>query len=495
MAYKQHWQEVVSNDDDESVYEYLHYPPPQQKSKIYVDQNGHKFRVPSPAPSKYKIQQPTAEDNIVIKNFLGVPQQPRQRSSSTGAQPQPNVVFVQQPASRSPSRERRRHHDYSSDEEDYRGRKHRGKSPYRGANDLAIEIAKLELMKEQKYRHDLDPVLAEKVARLEQLEKKKESEAEEAALLARIEDRKRKEKQALEANILEYKERLRKEAEAEEAAILAAEQKRLKRDAELKAEAEKMTLLARAKAEKEKAEYARIVAEAKAKAEKEKKEAEEERRKIILEEKLREEKEKKERDELRKRILAEEEERIAKEKAKKKKEEDEFQQKVKERFMRAGKQDPCCRHCRYANLLSGYSPEYIEDILDSKRKALERRHSHNTANKLAVDISRPTYIRVKIEHLYPETLDRYNLPWDYDPTDKKYVLIKEYISHELQQELFEHTRLIKLKRERYLIDNGRREEVITTLTPGGQDDMYLVKKKIKRTPSKGKSPGRGWMFT
>ena len=495
MPYKSQWQEVVSNDDDESVYEYLHYPPPQQKSKIYIDQNGHKFRIPSPEPSKYKVHQP-AEDNITIKNFLGVPQQARQRSSSTGAQPQPNVVFVQQPASRSPSRERRRHHDSSSDEDDYRGRKHRGKSPYRGGNvDLAIKMAKLELMEEKQQRHSMDPILAEKIARLEQLEKRKESELEEAALLARIEDRKRKEKLAIEANILEYKERLRKESEAEEAAILAAEQKRLRREAELKAETERLTMLAKTKAEKEKAETARIIAEAKAKAEQDREKAKEERRQILLEEKLREEKEKKEREELRKKILAEEEERIAKEKAKKKKEEDEFQQKVKERFMKAGKKCPFCNCSPHTDRCSGYSPDYIEDILDSKRKSLDRRHSQHGANKLAVDIARPTYIRVKLEHLYPETLERYNLPWSYDPIDKKYVLIKEYISHELQQELFEHTRLIKIKRERLLIDGGRKEEIITTLTPGGQDDMYLVKKKIKRTPSKGRSPGRGWMFT
>ena len=119
----------------------------------------------------------------------------------------------------------------------------------------------------------------------------------------------------------------------------------------------------------------------------------------------------------------------------------------------------------FADCLPGYSPDYIEDILESNKRDLARSTSHRSANSLALEISRPTYIRVKLEHLYPETLDKYNLPWDYDPDDERYILIKEYISHDLQQELFEHTRKLKIKREKLLITDGYVKDTVTTLKP------------------------------
>lgn len=63
------------------------------------------------------------------------------------------------------------------------------------------------------------------------------------------------------------------------------------------------------------------------------------------------------------------------------------------------------------------------------------------------DLARPTYIRCQIKHLDPETLDAYRLPWDFDPENNDYLIIKEYISHELQQELFDHTRRIRKQQQ------------------------------------------------
>lgn len=65
-----------------------------------------------------------------------------------------------------------------------------------------------------------------------------------------------------------------------------------------------------------------------------------ERDAILLEARLEEEKKKKEQEELRKRILREEEEKIRKEKEKKKAEDEEFERKVKEKFMNAGMMRP-----------------------------------------------------------------------------------------------------------------------------------------------------------
>jgi len=35
-------------------------------------------------------------------------------------------------------------------------------------------------------------------------------------------------------------------------------------------------------------------------------------------------------------------------------------------------------------------------------------------NVTRVDVNRPTYIRVHRSHLCPDTLDAYNLPWEWD---------------------------------------------------------------------------------
>lgn len=151
-------------------------------------------------------------------------------------------------------------------------------------------------------------------------------------------------------------------------------------------------------------------------------------------------------------------------------------------------------------LAPGYSSEYIDDILEQKREERKSISSHAAQNNLALEMSRPTYIRVQVRHLLPETLEYYHLPWDYDPHDERYLLIKQYISHEFQRELFAHTKRILQQREsRLLTDGFVKETVVTTsLKPKiykdkDKDEMYLVRRK-----STGKSPhrpGRNWMFT
>ena len=39
----------------------------------------------------------------------------------------------------------------------------------------------------------------------------------------------------------------------------------------------------------------------------------------------------------------------------------------------------------------------------------------------------------------PYTLDVYNLPWEYDPRDSQYIIIKQWIDEEFQDILFNHT--------------------------------------------------------
>eukprot|EP01099_Mayorella_cantabrigiensis_P007420 TRINITY_DN6580_c0_g1_i1.p1 TRINITY_DN6580_c0_g1~~TRINITY_DN6580_c0_g1_i1.p1 ORF type:complete len:161 (+),score=24.42 TRINITY_DN6580_c0_g1_i1:26-508(+) len=148
---------------------------------------------------------------------------------------------------------------------------------------------------------------------------------------------------------------------------------------------------------------------------------------------------------------------------------------VKEKFMNAG-----------------YSADYVEEVLHKKKKEKAT---------LAIDLHRPTYIKVHRKHLHPDTLDAYGLPWQWDGVDGEYIIIKKYIDDSLQDELFEHT--LKLK-ERKLITAPyvKETKTITTLTPNDRyvkrgDKMYVVREKSQ---TRSKSPGgdsrrRSWMFS
>lgn len=108
---------------------------------------------------------------------------------------------------------------------------------------------------------------------------------------------------------------------------------------------------------------------------------------------------------------------------------------------------------------------------------------------MALQLSRPTYIRVQKRHLLPYTLDVYNLPWEWDPNDSKYILIKEYIDHEFQQELFSHTKMILKQKDAKLI-TGWTKETVTTLKPNVVKDKDKGETYLVRRKSTGKSPSR-----
>ena len=132
----------------------------------------------------------------------------------------------------------------------------------------------------------------------------------------------------------------------------------------------------------------------------EKKEEEEEARERYEEEMILKEakkaKKKKEEDELKKKAIEEYHIKQLEEKAKKdeekKKADEEFKRRVKKTFVEAG-----------------YDDEDIEKIL--KREDKEK-HGHGK-QKAIMDLSRPTYVKVHRKHLSPETLDEYDLPWEW----------------------------------------------------------------------------------
>ena len=57
---------------------------------------------------------------------------------------------------------------------------------------------------------------------------------------------------------------------------------------------------------------------------------------------------------------------------------------------------------------AGYSEESIERILEKEGKGA------NAGQKKIMDLTRPTYIKVHRKYLSPDTLDVYDLPWEWD---------------------------------------------------------------------------------
>lgn len=59
---------------------------------------------------------------------------------------------------------------------------------------------------------------------------------------------------------------------------------------------------------------------------------------------------------------------------------------------------------------AGYDEESIEKIL--KKGGKGKGHGHG--KEIKIKVTRPTYIKVHREHISPETLDEYSLPWELD---------------------------------------------------------------------------------
>ena len=135
-----------------------------------------------------------------------------------------------------------------------------------------------------------------------------------------------------------------------------------------------------------------------------------------------------------------EEEMILKEarKAKKKKEEEELKKKTIEAYEIKKLEDKAKAeekqreedemfHSRAIKTFAkaGYSEEAIEKLL----KKAEKKGGKGKEGKEIMDLSRPTYIKVHKKHLSAETLDEYDLPWEYDEVSDVYVPIRSTHIH------------------------------------------------------------------
>ena len=112
----------------------------------------------------------------------------------------------------------------------------------------------------------------------------------------------------------------------------------------------------------------------------------------------------KEEKELKKKVIAEYKLKEEEERQKKKKEKEKEDEEFKERM----------RKTLWAN---GYSNEQIERMM---KKAEKKDHGSNPSNarheehSTVVALNRPTYIKVHRKYLDPETLDVYEMPWEWD---------------------------------------------------------------------------------
>ncbi|KAI4277132.1 MAG: hypothetical protein LQ337_002005 [Flavoplaca oasis] len=204
---------------------------------------------------------------------------------------------------------------------------------------------------------------------------------------------------------------------------------------------------------------------------------------------------KKEEEEFRKRVIEEAErekyEKELKEKKKKEEEDKMFKARLKDMY-----------------LAQGYSEESIENMIkdaEKKRKGSHGRHSPQSPHALVgghdgamvhiqkemnvVNLSRPTYLKVHRNHLSPDTLDAYDLPWEWDESDSNYIIIKRWISENDQDKLFDHTKKLREQRQQQKLLMSAPVEL--KKDPNGK--LKLVREKSPAGRSRSRS--RSWMFT
>jgi len=194
-------------------------------------------------------------------------------------------------------------------------------------------------------------------------------------------------------------------------------------------------------------------------------------------EELKQEKEKRDEDERMKAALKEYQAKEAAAAAKKKKEKEEDEERAREKM----------RDMLRAN---GYTEEEIDRILEKAGKKSEHSHSHTythteTTTKVLAKVP-PTYMKIKREYIEPDTLDVYQLPWEFDAQDPLYIIIKQHVNDDDLEALFAHT--AKLRQPKVV-----KEITYTSATELRKRDNKLLLVRDKKQRSK--SPARSIFFT
>jgi hypothetical protein len=217
-----------------------------------------------------------------------------------------------------------------------------------------------------------------------------------------------------------------------------------------------------------------------------------------LEDERREEEEKDRREKEKKLAIAEykakEAERIAKEKEEKERAEKEYQRRLQEDLIRAGVDEK--------DIEAIIKKEKIKRAAEDKKKEDDRRNGGQVA--------RPTYTRMSLKHLDIETLYYFKIDWEYDPVsafylssqrrkrpvtnhppqEPGYILIKRWVPEYEQDQLWAHTRQIRIVREHEHADHKvvlKLEDKKHHKKHKDDDNFMWVAKKSDRKRSK--SPG------
>ncbi|PGH02195.1 hypothetical protein GX51_04769 [Blastomyces parvus] len=124
---------------------------------------------------------------------------------------------------------------------------------------------------------------------------------------------------------------------------------------------------------------------------------------------------------------------------------------------------------------SGYSDEQITAILKGEKEK---------PKAITQAPAKPTFIKVSSQHISPDTLDAYNIPWEWDDRDREFILIKRWVTDDEQEELFEHTKMLR-QGQRLLIAPAPSPQPPVGVRLRDRDEMYLVRtrKKSPRRPS------------
>ncbi|GAA83709.1 hypothetical protein AKAW_01824 [Aspergillus luchuensis IFO 4308] len=87
----------------------------------------------------------------------------------------------------------------------------------------------------------------------------------------------------------------------------------------------------------------------------------------------------------------------------------------------------------------GYTEEETERIVRKRAETSKKDKGRDEDEQQRRD----TWIKVHRKYLLPDTLMAYHLPWDWDENDGNYIIIKQWIAEDMQEELFAHTRRIR----------------------------------------------------
>ncbi|KAI4217015.1 MAG: hypothetical protein L6R36_009316 [Xanthoria steineri] len=72
-------------------------------------------------------------------------------------------------------------------------------------------------------------------------------------------------------------------------------------------------------------------------------------------------------------------------------------------------------------------------------------HPGETSEEQQYD--KPTYLKAHVKHMDTETLEAFNLPWEWDDRDSSYIIIKQWLNEDDQERLFEDSRERRHQRE------------------------------------------------